>query len=155
MLRQYLLYVGFYNSSTDTFLFIYNNGGCTIYLLVYVDDIIITGNTDLATQDFIATLSHWFFIKDLGSLHYFFGVEVLPHQHGLFLSQLQYIRDLLTKTQMTDANPVSTMLSTSIALTLNVGSILSNHSEYRTMVGRVQYLSLTLLDITYTIIKLS
>ena len=73
------IYVGFYNSSVDNSLFIYNNGGCTIYLLVYVDDIIITGNTDSATQGFIATLSHRFFIKDLGSLHYFFGIKALPH----------------------------------------------------------------------------
>ena len=140
---------------TTTSLFIYNNGGCTIHLLVYVDDIIITGNTKSATQDFIATFSYRFSIKDLGSLHYFLNVEVLPHQHGLFLSQRQYIRDLLTKTQMFGINPVATPLATSPALTLNIGSIISDPLEYHTVVGHLQYLSLTLPNIAYTVSKLS
>ena len=85
-LLQYILSFGFSNSSVYTYLFIYNNHGCTIYLLVYVDYIIIYGNTNSATQDFITTLSHQFFVKDLSSLHYFLGIELLPHQHELFLS---------------------------------------------------------------------
>ena len=86
-LHQYLLYVGFFNSSANTSLFIYNNGGCTIYLLVYVDDIIITSNSDSATQDFIVFLSYQFSIKGLSYLHYFLSIEVLlPHQHGLTMS---------------------------------------------------------------------
>ena len=64
---------------------------CTLYVLVYVDVIIITGNTNSTTQDFIVTLSYRFSIKDLGSLHYFLSVKVLPHQHGFFLSQCQYM----------------------------------------------------------------
>ena len=134
-LRQYLLYVSFSNSSANTSL--YNNGDCTIYLLVYVDDIIIIGNTDSTTEDFITTLSHWFFIKDLGSLHYFLDIKVLPRQHELFLSHYQYIRDLLTKIQMTGANPVATSLATSTTLTFNVDSILFDPSEYRTMLGHL------------------
>ena len=153
-ISTYLL-VSFSNSSANSSLFIYNKRNCTIYLLVYVDDIIITGNTDSATQEFIATLSHRFSIKDLGSLHYFLSVEVLPHQYGLFLSQCQYIRDLLTKTQMTGANPVATLLATSLTLTLNVVSILSDPLEYHTPVGCLQYLFLTRLNIAYTVGKLS
>ena len=89
--------VGFSNSSANSSLFIYNKSNCTIYLLVYVDDTIITGNTNSTTQDFIDILSHRFSMKDLCSLHYFLNVEVLPHQYELFLSQCQYIRDLLTR----------------------------------------------------------
>ena len=93
----------------------------SIYFLVCVDDIIVTSN-DLATQDFITTLSHCFSIKDLGSLHYLVSVEVLTHQHDLFLLQHQYILDLLTKTQMIGDNPDATLQATSPTLTLNVGS---------------------------------
>ena len=66
-LRQYLLSIYFSNSLADTSLFIYKNGDYAIYLLVYVDDIIITINTNSTTQDFITTLSSilrhgpWFF----------------------------------------------------------------------------------------------
>ena len=146
--------LAFSNSLANTSLLIYNNCGCIIYLLVYVDDIIIIGNTNSDTQDFIATLSHRFSIKDIGSFHYFLGVEVLPHQHGLFLSQRQYIRDLLTKTQMNGANSVATLLATSSALTLNIGSILFDPSKYCNVVGCLQYLSLTRPNVTYTVSKL-
>ena len=67
-LHYYLLFVGFSNCSANTSLFIYNNESCTIYLLVYVDDIIITCNTDSTNQDFITTLSLQFSIKDLDDL---------------------------------------------------------------------------------------
>ncbi|RVW24879.1 Retrovirus-related Pol polyprotein from transposon RE2 [Vitis vinifera] len=87
-LRQFLLQFGFINSIADTSLFIFNNHGTILYLLVYVDDIIITGNNVEAAQTFIQQLSQRFSLKDLGPLTYFLGVEVTSHTNGLFLSQL-------------------------------------------------------------------
>ena len=57
-----------------------------IYLLIYVDGIIITGDNDGAMQKFIHLLAHRFSLKDLGPLTYFLGVEVVPHSQGLLLS---------------------------------------------------------------------
>ncbi|KAJ9672029.1 hypothetical protein PVL29_025601 [Vitis rotundifolia] len=134
-LRQFLLQFGFINSIADTSLFIFNNRGTILYLLVYVDDIIITGNTVEAAQTFIQQLSQRFSLKDLRPLTYFLGVEVTSHTNGLFLSQRKYIADLLNRTHMTEAKPAPTPLATSPILTLQSGTPLSDPTEYRTVVG--------------------
>ncbi|RVW60364.1 Retrovirus-related Pol polyprotein from transposon RE1 [Vitis vinifera] len=125
-LRQFLLQFGFINSIADTSLFIFNNRGTILYLLVYVDDIIITGNNVEAVQTFIQQLSQRFSLKDLGPLTYFLGVEVTSHTNGLFLSQRKYIVDLLNITHMTEAKPAPTPLATSPILTLQSGTPLSD-----------------------------
>lgn len=66
-----------------------------MFILVKMDDIIITGNSPTAITSFIKDLDHHFSIKDLGPLHYFLGVEVSPSSVGLHLSQIKYARDLL------------------------------------------------------------
>ncbi|RVW78567.1 Retrovirus-related Pol polyprotein from transposon RE1 [Vitis vinifera] len=133
-LRQFLLQFGFINSIADTSLFIFNNHGTILYLLVYVDDIIITGNNVEAAQTFIQQLSQRFSLKDLGPLTYFLGVEVTSHTNGLFLSQRKYIADLLNRTHMTKAKLAPTPLATSPILTLQSGTPLSDPTEYRTVV---------------------
>ena len=57
-----------------------------LYLLVYVDDLIITGDNAKLVGSFISVFAHQFSIKDLGQLSYFLGVEVVPNQHGILLS---------------------------------------------------------------------
>ena len=82
-----MLVAGFKNSYADTSLFILNIGGNTLYLLIYVDDIILTGNHSVHVDRFVESLANRFSLKDLGPLSYFFGVEVVPHKHGILLSQ--------------------------------------------------------------------
>ncbi|KAL6315549.1 hypothetical protein AAG906_000852 [Vitis piasezkii] len=108
----------------------------------------------LKQQTFIQQLSQ-LSLKDLGPLTYFLGVEVTSHTNGLFLSQRKYIADLLNRTHMTEAKPAPTPLATSPILTLQSGTPLSDPTEYRTVVGSLQYLSLTRPDIAYTVNKLS
>ena len=105
------------------------------YLLVYVDDIILTGDDAGAVEKFIHILSQQFSLKDLGSLSYFLRVEVTPHTQGLFLCQWQYIMDLLTRARMTEAKPIATPLDTSPTLTLHSGITLADPSKYRTIIG--------------------
>ena len=85
-LKRFFLTSSFLNSTTDTSLFILHRPVVTIYLLVYVDDIIITNNNPSTAQHFITLLSTRFSFKDMGPLTYFFSVEVLSHPHGLILS---------------------------------------------------------------------
>ena len=125
-LRKFLLASGFQNSLANTSLFILKHGGHLIYLLVYVDDIIITGDNDGFVQQFVTLLSQQFSLKDLGQLSYFLGVEVISHPHGLLLSQRRYILDLLARTNMMEAKPVLTPLPTSPPITLHTGSPLSD-----------------------------
>ena len=154
-LHKFLLASGFQNSLADTSLFILKHGGHLIYLLVYVDDIIITGDNDGFVQQFVTLLSQQFSLKDLGQLSYFLGVEVISHLHGLLLSQRRYILDLLARTNMMEAKPVLTPLPTSPPITLHTGSPLRDPSEYRAIVGSLQYLLLTRPDIAFAVNKLS
>jgi hypothetical protein len=120
-----------------------------------VDDIILTGNQPTLVDQFITRLAQQFSLKDLGSLIYFLGIEVVPHRHGILLSQRRYIQDLLARTNMTGAKPVSTPLPTNPPVSLYSGPTLSDPTEYRTIIGSLQYLSMTRPDITYAINKLS
>ena len=126
-----------------------------MYLLVYIDDLILTGNNDTKVNQFIVILAQRFSIKDLGLLSYFLGVEVVPNKHGLLLSQRRYIMDLLTQTKMQDAKVVLTPMPTSPTLKLTSGSSLSDPTEYRKVVGSLQYLLITRPDIAFAVNKLS
>jgi hypothetical protein len=154
-LRQFLMAAGFQNSHADNSLFVLNTGTTSLYLLVYVDDIILTGNQPALVDQFITQLAQQFSLKDLGSLTYFLGIEVVPHRHGILLSQRRYIQDLLARTNMTGAKPVSTPLPTSPPISLHSGMTLSDPTEYRTIIESLQYLSMTRPHITYAVNKLS
>lgn len=77
-----MLTQGFINAISNASLLIFGNGGDIIYFLVYVDDLIITGNNMGVINRFIHTLAHRFSVKNLGSLHFFPGVEVLHTNDG-------------------------------------------------------------------------
>ncbi|KAL6350142.1 hypothetical protein AAG906_004080 [Vitis piasezkii] len=96
----------------DNSLFIYKSHDILCYCLVYVDDIIVTSNTLSFVNNIINKLGSTFSVKDMGSLHYFLGIEVIPTPQGLFLSQHQYIRDLLSRTSMENAKETLTPMST-------------------------------------------
>ena len=98
-LKKYLLSLGFRNSMADTSLFVLRLQNHIVYLLVYVDDIIVTGSSDIMINNIINSLGQRFSIKDLGKLHYFLGIEVPRTQQGLHLMQRKYTVDLLTKTK--------------------------------------------------------
>lgn len=92
---------------------------------------------------------------DLRAFSYFLRVEVIPHKQGLFLYQMWYIIGLLNCTFMTASKPVATLLASSLMLTLHSGFALTDPIEYCTIVGSLQYLSLTRPNIAFTVNKLS
>ncbi|MCI28028.1 retrovirus-related Pol polyprotein from transposon TNT 1-94, partial [Trifolium medium] len=108
-LQSTLLLLGFKPSKCDPSLFVFSSKTDTIYLLVYVDDIIITSNNSTLLQSTISKLNKAFSLKHLGSLDYFLGIEVHHLSNGsLLLTQSKYLRDLLTGTNMLESSPVST-----------------------------------------------
>ncbi|CAJ2666261.1 unnamed protein product [Trifolium pratense] len=154
-LRVFLLSIGFVNSTADASLFIQRTPRATLYLLVYVDDIIVTGSSSTELSRLIATLAARFSLKDLGYLNYFLGVEVIPSTAGMFLSQRKYITDLLQKSGMTEGKPASTPITATPPLLKNSGDPLPSPTEYRALVGSLQYLSLTRPDIAFATNKLA
>ncbi|GJW71808.1 uncharacterized mitochondrial protein-like protein [Tanacetum coccineum] len=95
----------------DTSLFVFTKDSCIMYLLVYVDDLILTGNNESLLTSFTTRLNQEFAIKDLGDLSYFLGLEVSYTNDGLFLSQAKYATDVLTRAALLDSKPVSTPLA--------------------------------------------
>lgn len=91
-----LLTYGFVASKCDPSLFLFYSKGTRLYVLVYVDDILITGTSTPLIRDLIQKLNCQFALKELGSLDYFLGIEVQKLQNGcMLLTQSKYVRDLL------------------------------------------------------------
>ena len=110
-LFQTLVSLGFTNSQSDCSLFV-NFQPFPVLVLVYVDDILVTGPNTSMCQKFIQQLSSLFTVKDLGPLHYFLGLEVHRSPEGIFLSQSKYVLDLLVKTHINGCKPCITPLRT-------------------------------------------
>ncbi|GKU87923.1 hypothetical protein SLEP1_g2250 [Rubroshorea leprosula] len=110
--------------------------------------------TEKLVESIISLMGATFSIKDLGCLNYFLGVNVIFTNVGLFLSQAQYIRELLAKFGMSDAKPVQSPLSI-VLLQLHQGNQLFDAQPYRQLVGSLQYLALTWPDISFAVNKLS
>lgn len=123
-----------------------------MYLLVYVDDLILTGNQDDVMQSFIHTLHKEFAIKDLGALNYFLGLEVTTSDAGLFLSQTKYAHDILHRAGLLDSKPTHTPL-VAFETFHTTGQPFPDVTKYRSLVGALQYLTITRPDISYAVIK--
>jgi hypothetical protein len=126
-----------------------------MFILIYIDDIIITSSQPLAIDDLLLSLTHDFAVKDLGPLNFFLGVEVLSIPHGILLSQQRYIMDLLIRTKMNEAKPITTPMESTTSLFAFEGEPFPDHTLYRSTVGTLQYLGLTRPDIAFTVNKLS
>lgn len=100
-------------------MFICHSSIGTLVLLLYVDDIILTGSNSSFLTHFIQTLSMEFEMKDLGPLHYFLGIQVTPASNGLFLSQSKYAADILHHAQMVDCKPTVTPMTSKTAAQLD------------------------------------
>lgn len=141
---MFLPSVGFKCSYADPSLFIKVFGSSHVYLLLYVDDIIITGDSEDLITEVKQALQAEFDMKDLGPLHYFLGLEIKYLKDGLFLSQHKYAQDLLHKSGMDDCNIHLTPSRAGMKLLLDDGTPLSptDTAYFRSLVGCLQYLTL-------------
>jgi hypothetical protein len=105
--------LGFTHSKGDTSLFILRNKDVTMFILVYVDDIIVASSSQIATVALLKNLEKEFALKDLGDLHFFLGIEVSKISEGILLSQQKYAMDLVKRAGMNSCKTVNTPISTS------------------------------------------
>jgi hypothetical protein len=147
----HLATLGFVASATDTSLFVLRSGVDTAYLLLYVDDIIVTASSAQFLQGLLDQLHREFAMTDLGPLHFFLGIAVTRNVDGLFLSQRQYATDLLQRAGMSDCHSVATPVDTQAKLSGSDGDPLADATEYRSLAGALQYLTLTRPDISYAV----
>lgn len=109
---SYIRTLGFTPSASDTSLFIYMNGADMAYLLLYVDDIILTASSTRLLHHLTGRLHDEFAMTDLGDLHHFLGISVQRTPDGLHLSQRQYAVDLLQRAGMAECHPMATPVDT-------------------------------------------
>ncbi|CAN6697291.1 unnamed protein product [Malus baccata var. baccata] len=140
-----------YSTFTDSSLFVKTVDTYVVILLLYVDDIIITGSHAQAIIEVIQALTHEFDMKDLGPLHYFLGIQIVQNKDGLFLSQDKYVTDLLTKSEMLLSKPCATPCLPYNRLLSNDGQPFNNPTMYRSLVGALQYLTFTRPDIAFAV----
>ncbi|GJX05778.1 ribonuclease H-like domain-containing protein [Tanacetum coccineum] len=116
----YATRAGFSPSRCDSSLFIYTQGSQVAYLLIYVDDIILTASSPVLLQQIVDSLHKEFDMTDLGALNYFLGISTVRHPTGLFLSQKKYPRQLLERAHMVNCNPSRTPIETDSKLVQQV-----------------------------------
>ncbi|CAL1411607.1 unnamed protein product [Linum trigynum] len=148
-LRQALEDYGFKGSKTDTSLFILNKGTLRVYVLVYVDDILITGNQPTRLQEVFDYFQQHFAVRDLGRLSFFLGIEAVWAPQGLLLSQQKYILEILKRAKMSNANSISTPAA--VSTTTPDITPFEDASLYRQIVGSLQYLQFTRPDISHAV----
>jgi hypothetical protein len=142
---------GFVSSSYDSGLFLRTTNNGTILILLYVDDMIITGDDISGIRALQSFLSQNFEMKDLGTLSYFLGLEVTSSTDGYYLSQAKYASDLLSRVGLTDSKTTSSPLETNVKLLATDGEPLSDATLYRQLVGSLIYLTVTRPDIAYVV----
>ncbi|CAN1283134.1 Retrovirus-related Pol polyprotein from transposon RE2 [Linum perenne] len=152
-LRDALLHLEFTGSKTDHSLF-YRTHPSPVYVLVYVDDIIITGASVDDVRGIITSLATRFQLKDLGRLSYFLGVEVHRTDSTLHLSQGKYIADLLHKAGLQTSNPVATPYYTPKHAHAQ-DELFDRPTDFRQLLDGLQYLQITRPDISYAVNRLS
>lgn len=135
----------------DYSLFIYRHGASVLFLLIYVDDILIIGNDSKHIDTLIYQLNKQFLMKDLGPLNYFLGIEVHRNKAGLSLTQSKYVLDLLKRTDMLRAKSMSSPAIRGKRLSLYDGEPLSNPSEFRIIVGALQYVTIMRPDNSFAV----
>jgi hypothetical protein len=142
---------GFTASASDMSLFIYKEGADIAYLLLYVDDIILTTSSTRLLRHLTELLHSEFDMTDLEDLHHFLGIFVTRSKDGLFLSQRQYGVDLLQRDGMAECHPMATPVDTQAKLSATDGAPVADATQYHSLAGALQYLTLTRPDLAYAV----
>uniref|UniRef100_A0A2N9EHC7 Integrase catalytic domain-containing protein n=1 Tax=Fagus sylvatica TaxID=28930 RepID=A0A2N9EHC7_FAGSY len=142
---------GMTRSQADHSVFFKKTRTGIVILVVYVDDIVITGSDKEGIQILINHLSSSFLTKDLGKLRYFLGIEVARSKAGISLSQRKYTLDILQDTGYLGSKPVATPMEPNLKLMPDEGDFVDDPDTYRRLVGKLIYLTITRPDISYAV----
>lgn len=150
-LHQTLLQWGFLQSRVEPCLFFL----VFFFILIYVDDIIITANRREFLIEFTRKLHTVFALKDLGPLHFFLGIQVSRGSYGFFLNQSKYAQDILHKFSMDHVIACPTPMVINLSLSATEREPLRDPIPYRQAIGSLQYLTYTRPVLTFVVNRLS
>ncbi|KAL0413270.1 UNVERIFIED_CONTAM: Retrovirus-related Pol polyprotein from transposon RE1 [Sesamum radiatum] len=145
----------FRQSPHDHCLFILKSDSVFISLIVYVDDVLLTGNSMDAMLQVKEYLDHLFTIKDLGYAKYVLGLELARSSHGTCVSQRKYLSDIVHDCQMTSAKSAATPLPVGVKFDAASGSLLASPDRHRRLIDMLLYLGFSRPDISFAVQQLS
>ncbi|KAL7585442.1 uncharacterized mitochondrial protein AtMg00810-like [Lactuca sativa] len=134
-------------SDANHTFFVKENEGKVTALIVYVDDMVVTGDDPKEMSNLQTTLATEFDLKDLGHLKYFLGIEVARLKAGISMCQRKYVLDLLAETGMLNCRPFDTPIEINHKLMIHPNQVPANKERYQRLVGKLIYLSHTQPDI--------
>jgi len=124
-------------------------------MLVYVDDMLLVGDIAIDIAAFKQFLNSKFHTKNLGDIRYFLELEVANIEQGLILCERKYALDLLEEFKPTNYMPLNLPLNPNVELHAKTGTPLYDPNRYKRLVGKLIYLSITRLDINFSVQLLS
>jgi hypothetical protein len=150
----YLLQMGFEKSDADENLYFIIRDEDMLILILYLDDVFITGAEDLIVECKLGLASE-FEMSDIGLMHYFLGMEVWQEEGHIFLGKGKYASDILSRFQMEDSRPMSTPMITNWKKLSASDSQLVDATSYKQLIGSLMYLVNTIPDICFSMNTLS
>jgi hypothetical protein len=141
----------FVEAKADTSLFIFHRGADTVYLLLYVDDIILIASSTVLLRHTVSALQWEFTMNDLGPLHHFLNITVERRSDGMFLHQCTYTLDIIKRAAMTDCKSCTTPVDLQAKLTADSGPPVQDAFQFWSIAGALQCLAFTRPDITYAV----
>jgi hypothetical protein len=146
---QYLVTSGFQTSNAKFSLYVKKTDHGIVVIVICVDDLIITGNSDANIFDLKKLLKQKFEMKDLGKLCYFLGIEVIKSPKGIWLLQRQYPLNKLFEYGMTSCKPISIPLEQNVKFSSHERDLVEDTTMYRHIVGSLIYMTITRPDLSY------
>lgn len=143
--------LGFTQSLADYSLFMHTTATFITLVLVYVDDLLITGDNLAEIDHLKKMLSTQFHMKDLGELRYFLGLEISRSTAGFFVSQKKYTLDLIDEFNLSQSTPLKLPMDIHLRLSHDTGEYLHDPHPYQRMMGKLIYLTITRPDIAYSV----
>lgn len=126
-----------------------------LIIIIYVDDILVTGSCEAELQKFTDRLNRTFSLKDIGNAHYFLGIEIVRYCTCMFLSQRKYVQDLLEQFEMINCSTCPTPMLSNKQFLGEEDEELKNPTVFRKLIGALQYVTNTRPDICFAVNRLS
>ena len=153
--RNTLLQFSFKQSKYDTSFFLRKSNVGIVVLLVYVDNIVITGSDSTFLAQLKTHLSKSFHMKDLGPLTYFLGLKVHHSPSSISLNQHKSASDLMATVELQEATSVASPMELNVKLRKEKNDLLVDPSLYRKLVGSLVYFTITRPDISFVVQQVS
>ncbi|CAL2245742.1 unnamed protein product [Prunus armeniaca] len=150
-LSSHLPNKGYVRGAVDKTLFVKKTNKDLIVAQVYVDDIVFGSTSEFLVKEFTEVMSSEFEMSMCGELSYFLGLQFKQQDHGIFISQTKYAKDLVKKFGMSSAKPTRNPMATHNKIDADPSGKCVEQTLYRSMIGSLLYLTASRPDISFSV----